>query len=535
MPTAAPRLLFEDREIRVLHLPGTSDYSLVTFSDLNFQGGATGFWAEKPAARLGLDAIGIVARRQNWFPVASVAAAAPAIRAVLKPRSLSYGYSMGGYGALKHAARLGVTAALAVCPQVSISPADVPWDRRFHDRFRPRLHRGMQITPADLPGFAAILADPFDAVDWRHAGMIGQMPAVRLIPTPLMGHAALWLLLGTEALAEVLPVTLAGDGATLAAILRSRRGRSVHWCRLIGRVAFAHGHARAAAALWDRAASLGATPAVLAAERGQAKVARIARLLRLGRGEEAEAATARLIADAPRAASLIGQAGHHLLAAGRPVMAEAAFRQALAGRPAAAEFHLGLSLALAAQGRIAEAIAAARAGHAANPRDVALGAHLGHLLNGAGAAHRAEAERVFRAVLAIAPGDGRALYGLSTILAGRRQLPEALRLAQRAAARLPLEMEVQLWHARLCLRSGAPAQAEPLFRRCVAEAAAPPEAWLGLAEALAALGRREEAAEACRSGLSRHPADERLARKLRALTGPARIAERLRRFFGMGQ
>ena len=520
MPAADARILFEDREILVVHRPAAADATLITFSDLTFRPSGLDFWGREPVEKLGLDAIGFVAKRENWFPTASVEGAAAAVRAVLKPRSLTYGYSMGGHGALKHAARLGARGCLAVAPQVSIAPADAPWDPRYHRYHRPRLHAAMMVTAADLAPFTAILADPYDAVDWAHAQAAAALGPVHLLRAPLVGHAVIWLLAGSEPLGAVLRPAFDGDAAALGAALRANRERSTHWFRLMGRAAFRRGREQLAEALWSRSEALGLTSAALRADRIGAQAERIELLIERGRRREAVAACRALERIAPHAAPVVARAAHLLLAAGAPAQAEAAFGRALALTPEAADLHLGLSLALSGQGRRAEALEAARKGHAAQPGDIELATHLGHLLNAGTPAERVEAEAVFRAVLAQHPGTGRALLGLSSVLAAQGEMAQALGLAQRAMTRLPGDLDALAWLARLLLDSGHEERAERMFRRVLRLAPRRADGYLGLADTLRATGRQAEAIAMLDQGLARLPEEPALVARRAALTAP---------------
>jgi tetratricopeptide (TPR) repeat protein len=533
------RVIYSDREILVVHQPGASEHSLVTFSDLTYRPRRAAFWGDDAAAKLGLDAIGFVARRENWFPRASVDAAAAAVRAALKPRAVAYGYSMGGHGVLKHAGRLGIGSAIAVAPQIGIAPGDVPWDERFHRFHRLPRNCGMRIEAGDLAPFTAVIADPYDTTDWHHARLAAEAGPVHLLRAPLSGHAAIWLLAGTEVLEPILGAALAGDAAAMRHLLRERRARSTHWFRLMGRAAFGRGHARLADALWARATALGVPPGVLRHEQAEAFADRALRLMTLGRPNEAAQACRSLAALEPRSAQRLGRAAHLLLAAGAAAEAEATFHQALALRPETGDLHLGLSLALGAQGRAAEALAAAAAGHAAVPQDTDLGAHYGHLLNAAGPVRAAEAEAVFRAVLARDPRMGQALFGLASVLAVRGVHKSALFFATRAAQRMPARSDVRLLQARLCLATDDATRAERLFRRVLRDMPGSAEAQLGLADALVALDRRGEALALLRRAATERPEDGAVADALRRLTMPPRaptgIVGRLRRLLARGR
>ncbi len=537
MPAPATRILHEDREILVVHRPAASDATLITFSDLTFRPSGLEFWGGEAAEKLGLDAIGFVAKRENWFPTASVEAAAAAVRAVLKPRSLTYGYSMGGHGALKHAARLGARGCLAVAPQISIAPAETPWDPRYHRYHRPRLHAEMMVTAADLAPFTAILADPYDTVDWAHAQAAAALGPVHLLRAPLLGHAVIWLLAGSEPLGAVLRPAFEGDAGALRAALRANRARSTHWFRLMGRAAYRRGHEQLAEALWSRGEAMGMTAAALRGDRVGAQAERIELLIERGRRRDAVVACRALERLAPRAAPVVARAAHLLLAAGALPPAEAAFGRALALKPDAADLHLGLSLALSGQGRPAEALDIARKGHAAQPGDIELATHLGHLLNAGTPAERGEAEAVFRAVLAQHPGTGRALLGLSSVLAGRGELPQALGLAQKAVTRLPGDLDAIAWLARLLLDTGHVERAERMFRRILRLAPRRADGYLGLADTLHATGRKAEAIAMLDQGLARLPDEPGLAARRAVLTAPPapprrRATRWLRRLFG---
>ncbi len=221
-----------------------------------------------------------------------------------------------------------------------------------------------------------------------------------------------------------------------------------------------------------------------------------------------------------RAPGLVARAAHLQLAAGAAAEAEAAFRRAIALQADRADVHFGLSLALSNQGRHAEALAAARAGHAAHPGDIDLATHFGHLLNAGTPADRAEAETVFRAVLAGHPGTGRALFGLSSVLAWRGDLQRALPLAERAVLRMPGNAEALAWLARLVLDTGNPDRAERMFRRVLRMVPPRADGFLGLADAMHATGRTAEAITILGRGIAKFPDEPSLPARRAELAAP---------------
>lgn len=104
-------ILFEEEEIQVVRRAGTSPFTVVTFAGLELRPGPGIFWGREPVEHLDLDCIGFVSKRENWYPVASIEGSADIVHRAAKPVSIGYGYSMGGYAALKHGRRLELTRA----------------------------------------------------------------------------------------------------------------------------------------------------------------------------------------------------------------------------------------------------------------------------------------------------------------------------------------------------------------------------------------------------------------------------------------
>ncbi|MFC3124886.1 hypothetical protein ACFOD4_07430 [Pseudoroseomonas globiformis] len=280
MPRAA--IIFEDEHLQVVHQPGSSSFSLVTFGGLTDRPAAAGrpavFWGQEPAERLGLEAVGLLAKAENWYPAASMQAAAPVMLPLLRPRRLGYGFSMGGYAALRYGTLLGLDGALAVSPQGSIDPADATGDTRFGRWFRPSLHAGMAVSAAEAAAFAVQIIDPYEAEDLAQARFIAARTELATLPLPFLGHATAWHLADSALLGQALNHVLARDTAGLRALLRRHRAHSPHWSRLMGRAALVRGRPELAERLWRRAVALGLAAAWLPVDRAAALEARSERL-----------------------------------------------------------------------------------------------------------------------------------------------------------------------------------------------------------------------------------------------------------------
>ncbi|MDQ1078308.1 hypothetical protein [Pseudoroseomonas cervicalis] len=248
-----PAVVYEDDEIQVLHRPGGSACTLVSFAGRQKLAEGQLFWNQEQAARLDLDTLGFVAKRPNWYPTPSMARAAAAVAALGRPVRLGYGLGMGGFAVLKHGRRLGLQRALAIGPQYSIAPDIAPWETRLASFHRPALHPDMWIHRRDLPSWSAAVLDPWDAPERGHAAALAAL-GTRIVAAPFLAQRVSVLFGGR--LQEVLAPLEAGDAPGLRHLLRRRRRGSVTWYRRLAELAAAHGHDALAARLQQRALAL---------------------------------------------------------------------------------------------------------------------------------------------------------------------------------------------------------------------------------------------------------------------------------------
>jgi hypothetical protein len=298
----AAEIIYDDEQLRVVHQAGSSDFSLVTFGSLIDRPKEASFWGQQPATKLDIDVVGFVAKSDHWYPLGFIQSCLPAVMPRLRERRIGYGFSMGGYAALKCGSLLGLTHVLAASPQASINPADVPEDPRYHASFRPSLHADMRISADDVSGFAVQAADPYHRHDAPQATLIQATGRVHTLHAPFMAHAVVWQFAQTEMLRRTLDLLLAGDLAGLQNLLKAQRSRSAVWHRVVGQEAMRRGHGGIADRLWQRAAELGADPEVLLKDRAAGFEKRINLLLKrhaLGDVEVAQvlAADAMALAD----------------------------------------------------------------------------------------------------------------------------------------------------------------------------------------------------------------------------------------------
>ncbi|MDQ1081643.1 tetratricopeptide repeat protein [Pseudoroseomonas cervicalis] len=286
-------LLAESGRLSALYQPRGSGALVISLAPRQAE---RRIWGEDFLARLGVSVLGLVDQGAAWYPQAEMARLLPALREVLAAhrRVVLYGFSMGGYAALKYAAALRADAVLAFSPQYSVHPDDVgDFDfRRSRQDFDPALHEGMRITAADLSGQALLFRDPLFAEDARHAALIAEAAPVRLVPTPLSAHDSVrfaaeagWVEpLLRAALQEAPPRGLAPrpvPEALLRRHIRPRRLRSLQYGLGLAETLGARRGEAAALAVLQRAVAVGNSSARLRLELAH-------RLLDAGRVAEAE-------------------------------------------------------------------------------------------------------------------------------------------------------------------------------------------------------------------------------------------------------
>lgn len=263
-------ILYDDDELRVVHRRGSSHFTLATFPGLGVWARARHMWAEEPVEKLDLEAVGFLCKRANWYPAASVERAAPAVRSVLRPVAIGYGYSMGGYGVLKHGRRVGLSHVVSLSPQVSIDPADIPQDTRFHRAFDPARNAGMRVVAEDLPPWALMVYDPAFPGDRMQAELLDGVAGLTRFRYPYLNHGTLGMLAGTGTLRGFIDLVLRGEMDAVRAYLRALRPTSSHWFRYLARANAVRGRWERAETLWRRAIALGMPAAV--ADRDRAAV-----------------------------------------------------------------------------------------------------------------------------------------------------------------------------------------------------------------------------------------------------------------------
>ena len=175
---ASPTVVYDDDHIRVIWAPGRSSYVLVTFSPMTSLVDGSRFFCDVPVQKLGVNCLGFMPKKPNWYPAKSMIKAVAAISVILArfPEVVSYGGSMGGYGAIKYSALLGATSVIALCPQWSIDMSECEGKHPgFQSWYDPSM-KGMAVRPVDVCGKVYVFYDPA-----HERGRLQELSATRLL------------------------------------------------------------------------------------------------------------------------------------------------------------------------------------------------------------------------------------------------------------------------------------------------------------------------------------------------------------------
>lgn len=184
--------LYRSRDLAVTFARGHGhDVLLVTFDcytstlTLDRPGFGEAFFRSRS-----IDAIHIISRDNLWYQDEDLPAALETVRvkALSYGRVLTYGSSMGGYAAIRFAARIGASTAIAVAPQYSIDLAITPFDCRWNESNRILF---LNERPSRISAIheAIVFYDPHVREDRLHVDMIAQDTPVTRVRVPYAGHS----------------------------------------------------------------------------------------------------------------------------------------------------------------------------------------------------------------------------------------------------------------------------------------------------------------------------------------------------------
>jgi pimeloyl-ACP methyl ester carboxylesterase len=197
MTDASPIPVYERDGNKVYFVPGEGSRAIVCFPNRR-QGASltrdSGF-AESFLTSRGIPGFYLHRAYNDWFQSADMMEMIVAIREAAAPfdELITYGSSMGGYGALRYASALGAKRAVAISPQYSIDPKKVPWEKRWRDEAALITFHHDDMTGAWNGADAYVIYDPVHA-DGRHVRQLETFGPIHRLPLPGSNHPSGWAL-----------------------------------------------------------------------------------------------------------------------------------------------------------------------------------------------------------------------------------------------------------------------------------------------------------------------------------------------------
>ena len=179
----------------------------------------------------------MISRDNDWYLLPDIEAALSAVARMAAPyaRVLAYGSSMGGYAAIRLGRLAGAHVALALSPQFSIDPRQVPFDRRWAaDAGRLDFSIERRLSSYPFVESAYVAYDPRD-LDARHVALFRERMEIHDVRLPGAGHPATGYLAELGLLQRL--VLEAADGtcnahAFAAEAFAARRRSPQYYCAL---------------------------------------------------------------------------------------------------------------------------------------------------------------------------------------------------------------------------------------------------------------------------------------------------------------
>ena len=224
-------VVYESSDLRAYWVEGSPEALLVTFSHVG-HGDADGtFFGRNLVRASGMSALGIVDRRDRWFPHAAMAELLTVVveRTATFRHVILFGSSMGAYGALRYSRALHATSVIAWAPQWSIAPHDLgDADYRYRRYFDSACHADMAVRSEDIDGQAFIFFDPHEPSDRFHALRLAELAPAHVfhIQMPMLGHEVGHAFASTASMLQLFSACREGNCSLIQTLARTVRRRA---------------------------------------------------------------------------------------------------------------------------------------------------------------------------------------------------------------------------------------------------------------------------------------------------------------------
>jgi hypothetical protein len=204
--------------------------------------------------RLGIDALFVTCRGNEWYQYAEMQALVDVIRKNTSgyKEVVTYGSSMGAYAAFRVGGQIDATRAVALSPLFSVDPNKVPWEKRWR---RDTAH--LEFVDDDMASSlrrisrAIAVVDPLHQ-DAKHARLLRQASeTVEIINAPFAGHPTGHFLRETGIISDVVADMLTGKFKAASWPQRRRQARTLshlYWRNMAERAEKRGRHALATSA-----------------------------------------------------------------------------------------------------------------------------------------------------------------------------------------------------------------------------------------------------------------------------------------------
>lgn len=237
----ADRILFESHHLRIRYVP-TQDFKTVVVTFMHWHPNPSkhlpGF-AETLLSAQGVAAVHITCTDNVWYQYPEMRYLGALLEPVLGlyERRVSYGSSMGAYGALMFSGLIRSDIVIALSPQYSIDPAKAAFDKTWLHIRRTLAFCCDDLTEFPSPAKTYVLYDPAH-IDGTHAAAIAREREVKLLPVPGANHPATEFLHQIGMLKQVVTGLISGsfdEAAFFRDLRRASRRSSRYYCWVAGR------------------------------------------------------------------------------------------------------------------------------------------------------------------------------------------------------------------------------------------------------------------------------------------------------------
>lgn len=228
-------ILYEDSDLQVELSDQGSSSCVVTFTSLNEH--EKGF-GQKFFDDASVSGIYFIARWNHWWQTEgcakAVAAAAEALGRLAPHMTMTYGSSMGAFGAALYSQRLRADRVLMLAPQFSTDPAKPPYETRW-----AREAKRITFIDDDMAGSISPESQKFIVYDPREdahqSNLFALVPNTTLLPIPFGGHNVSHFLQQSELLMPLVRQALGGSLEARSFRKQVRASRAMagnYWHRL---------------------------------------------------------------------------------------------------------------------------------------------------------------------------------------------------------------------------------------------------------------------------------------------------------------